>query len=46
VIGRERIQFWKLMWWTLLHRPRLFSHAITLSISGYHFRRVCQAQMI
>jgi hypothetical protein len=45
VIGRERIQFWRLMWWTLLHRPRLFGHAVTLAISGYHFRRVCQAQM-
>ena len=44
VIGRERIQFWSLMWWTLLHRPRLFGHAVTLAISGYHFRRVCQAQ--
>jgi radical SAM superfamily enzyme YgiQ (UPF0313 family) len=44
VIGRERIQFWKLMLWTLLHRPRLFGHAVTLAISGYHFRRVCQAQ--
>jgi radical SAM superfamily enzyme YgiQ (UPF0313 family) len=43
VIGRERLQFWKLMAWTLFRRPRLFSYAITLAISGYHFRRVCQA---
>ncbi|MGA2443084.1 MAG: B12-binding domain-containing radical SAM protein [Tepidisphaeraceae bacterium] len=45
VIGRERLQFWRLMWWTLLHRPRLFGRAVTLAISGYHFRRVCQAHV-
>jgi radical SAM superfamily enzyme YgiQ (UPF0313 family) len=46
VVGRERIQYWKLLWWTLLHRPRLFSQAVTLAISGYHFRRVCQAKSL
>ena len=44
VLGRERIQFWNLLLWTLVHRPRLFSHAVTLAILGYHFRQVCQAQ--
>jgi hypothetical protein len=43
VIGRERVQYWRLLAWTLLHRPRLLSHAVTLAISGYHFRLVCQA---
>jgi radical SAM superfamily enzyme YgiQ (UPF0313 family) len=46
VVGRERFQFWNLMGWTLLHRPRLFGHAVTLAISGYHFRRVCQANAV
>jgi radical SAM superfamily enzyme YgiQ (UPF0313 family) len=46
IVGRERFHYWKLLLWTLLHRPRLFSHAVTLAISGYHFRRVCQAQQI
>ncbi|MGD0542544.1 MAG: DUF4070 domain-containing protein, partial [Tepidisphaeraceae bacterium] len=44
VVGRERFHFWYLLLWTLLHRPRLFGHAVTLAISGYHFRRVCQTQ--
>jgi len=46
IIGRERLHYWKLMSWTLLHRPRSFSHAVTLAISGYHFRRVCQAHVM
>jgi len=45
VIGRERVQFWYLLLWTLLHRPRLFGHAVTLAILGYHFRLVCEAQV-
>jgi radical SAM superfamily enzyme YgiQ (UPF0313 family) len=40
IIGRERVQYWKLLIWTILHRPRHFGQAITLAISGYHFRRV------
>ena len=30
------------VFWTLLHRPRLFSTAITLAIYGYHFRTVSE----
>ncbi|NLE99648.1 MAG: DUF4070 domain-containing protein [Anaerolineales bacterium] len=40
--GAERTHYWRLFFWTLLHRPRLFPHAITLAIYGYHFRRVCE----
>ncbi len=40
VIGKERIYYWKLFFWSLLRRPRLFPLAITLSIYGHHFRRV------
>jgi radical SAM superfamily enzyme YgiQ (UPF0313 family) len=39
----ERVYYWRLFFWTLLHRPRLFPTAITLAVYGYHFRRVCQA---
>jgi radical SAM superfamily enzyme YgiQ (UPF0313 family) len=42
IVGRERIYFWRLMLWTLLRRPRLFSRAVTLAIYGYHFRRVSE----
>ena len=38
--GIERLYFWKLFFWSLFRRPRLFPLAITLSIYGYHFRRV------
>ncbi len=40
IIGKERIQYWKLLAWTIIRRPRLFPLAITLAIYGYHFRQV------
>ncbi|HEX9022110.1 MAG TPA: B12-binding domain-containing radical SAM protein, partial [Nitrospirota bacterium] len=40
IIGRERYQYWKLVIWSLFRRPRLFPVAITLSIYGFHFRKV------
>jgi len=40
VIGKERFQYWKLFLWTLFHKPRMFPLAITLSIYGFHFRKV------
>ncbi|MGC8880205.1 MAG: B12-binding domain-containing radical SAM protein [Anaerolineae bacterium] len=39
----ERVYYWRLFFWTLVHRPRLFPTAITLAVYGYHFRRICQA---
>jgi len=40
IIGQERVQYWKLFFWSLLRRPRLFPLAITFSIYGFHFRKV------
>jgi hypothetical protein len=40
IIGRERYQYWKLFFWSLFRRPKLFPLAITLAIYGFHFRRV------
>ena len=40
IIGRERYQYWKLVFWSLFRRPRLFPLAITFAIYGFHFRRV------
>ncbi|NCO82823.1 MAG: B12-binding domain-containing radical SAM protein [Nitrospirae bacterium CG_4_10_14_3_um_filter_44_29] len=40
IIGRERIYYWKLFFWSLFHRPRLFPLAITLAIYGFHFRKI------
>lgn len=38
--GVERVQYWRLFFWTLFRRPRLFPLVITFSIVGFHFRRV------
>jgi len=40
--GVERVQYWKLCWWVLLHKPRIFPEAITLAIYGYHFRQISE----
>ncbi len=42
VLGKERFRYWQLMLWTLIRRPRLISVAITLSIYGHHYRKVCE----
>ncbi|MBN1447305.1 MAG: DUF4070 domain-containing protein [Bacteroidetes bacterium] len=40
VIGRERVHYWRLFFWSLFRKPRLFSLAILFSIYGFHFRKV------
>lgn len=42
ILGRERFQYWRLLGWTLVRKPRLLSRAVTLAIYGHHFRRVCE----
>ncbi|HHU63628.1 MAG TPA: DUF4070 domain-containing protein [Clostridiales bacterium] len=39
-IGRERIYYWKLFFWSLFKRPRVLPFAIMFSIYGFHFRKV------
>ena len=39
ILDRERIQYWILLGWTLVHRPRSFPLAVTLALYGYHFRK-------
>jgi len=41
-LGKERFHYWRLMLWTLIYKPRLIPAAITLSIYGYHYRRICE----
>lgn len=43
LLGRERFEYWRLLAWTLLRRPRLLDVAVTLAIYGHHFRRTCEA---
>ncbi len=40
IIGKERFHYWKLVFWTMFRRPRMFPIAITLAIYGFHFRKV------
>ncbi len=40
--GVERVHYWRLFFWTLFRRPRLFPLAITFAIYGFHFRRVAE----
>jgi radical SAM superfamily enzyme YgiQ (UPF0313 family) len=40
ILGKERLQYWKLFFWSLFRRPKLFPLAITLSIYGFHFRKM------
>ncbi|MDR3576048.1 MAG: DUF4070 domain-containing protein [Anaerolineaceae bacterium] len=40
--GVERVHYWKLFFWTLFRRPRLFPLAITFAIYGFHFRQVAE----
>jgi radical SAM superfamily enzyme YgiQ (UPF0313 family) len=46
IIGRERVQYWKLLAWTLFRRPKLFALAITFAIYGYHFRQVMNLHLV
>lgn len=41
ILGRERFHYWNLLIWTSIRRPRLLPLAISLSIYGHHFRRIC-----
>jgi len=41
IFGKERFQYWKILFRTLFRRPKMLPLAITLAIYGYHFRKVC-----
>lgn len=43
--GVERAHYWRLFFWTLFRRPRLFPLAITLAIFGFHFRQVAELRV-
>ncbi len=42
IVGRGRLLFWKLFFWSLFRRPKVFPLAITFAIYGLHFRKVYQ----
>ena len=39
ILDRERVQYWMLLVWTLVRRPRSSPLAVTLALYGYHFRK-------
>lgn len=42
VLGKERFHYWKLFFWSLFLKPRLFPLAITYAVYGFHFRKVTE----
>jgi radical SAM superfamily enzyme YgiQ (UPF0313 family) len=40
ILGKERIQYWKILSWTIFRRPELFPLVITFAIYGHHFRKI------
>ncbi len=45
IVGEERFHYWKLLAWTAFRRPRLIPQAVTLSIYGFHFRKVFEKRI-
>ncbi len=39
---KGRIQYWKLVVWTLLKKPKTFPLSMTLAVQGFHFRKVAE----
>jgi radical SAM superfamily enzyme YgiQ (UPF0313 family) len=46
IVGKERVQYWKLILWTQFRHPRLVPKAIMLAIYGYHFRKICEKHVV
>lgn len=40
ISGKGRIYYWRLLLWSLIRRPQLFPLTVTLSIYGFHFRKI------
>ena len=40
IIDKERIHYWKLVFWSLFRRPKLLPMAIGYTIYGFHFRKI------
>lgn len=41
-----RRRFWNLLFWSLLHRPRLLPLAVTMAIYGYHFQTITERTIL
>jgi len=45
IFGKERFQYWKILFWTLFCRPKMLPLTITLAIYGHHFRKICKLKI-
>ncbi len=45
-VAKERVYYWRLFFWSLFTRPKLFPMAITFAIYGFHFRKVFEEQIL
>ncbi len=43
IVAKERVYYWKLFFWSLFRRPRLFPLALTFTIYGFHFRKIFES---
>jgi radical SAM superfamily enzyme YgiQ (UPF0313 family) len=39
---KGRKYYWKMLGWTIIHRPRNFATAVSLLIHGFHFRKITE----
>ena len=46
ILGKERFQYWRLLGWTCFRRPELLPEAVTLTVFGHHFRKVCELYVL
>lgn len=46
IVGKERIEYWRLFFWALLKQPAKFPLAITFSIYWYHFSQVFEQHIL
>ncbi len=46
VLGKERFQYWRLLTWTLVRRPRMLPLAVTLAIYGHHYRKIYEVHLL
>ncbi len=42
LVGKGRFHYWRIFFWTLLHKPGLLPQAVTFAVYGYHFRKVAK----
>jgi radical SAM superfamily enzyme YgiQ (UPF0313 family) len=40
--GKSRKYYWKLFFWSLFTRPKVFPMAVTMAICGFHFNKVLE----